>query len=108
MTARTGVPFLMPIYVYEYLGPDGSGSGRTFELVQPISADALTEHEGVPVRRVPQAPNIAGQWSDTKAKSNLSNENLERLGFTKYEKKGEGYMERVAGKKGPRAISADD
>ncbi|MEL6329194.1 MAG: FmdB family transcriptional regulator [Planctomycetota bacterium] len=95
----------MPTYVYEYMNKDGEGTGEHFELVQSIKDDALTEHEGRPVRRVPQMPNIAGQWSDMKAKGQLSNENLERLGFTKYEKKGEGYHERVAGKQGPRGIS---
>ena len=98
----------MPTYVYAYLDEDGNPTEETFEVVQPISADALTEHGGRPVRRVPQAPNIAGKWSDIKAKSALSNENLERLGFTKYEKRGDGYMERTAGEKGPRSISADD
>ncbi|MEM0982396.1 MAG: FmdB family transcriptional regulator [Planctomycetota bacterium] len=98
----------MPTYVYEYLDDDGKGTGEHFELVQSIKEDALTEHEGRPVHRVPQAPNIAGKWSDMKAKSSLSNDNLERLGFTKYEKKGDGYMERVAGKEGPKSISTDD
>lgn len=98
----------MPIYVYEYLDDAGEGTGERFERIQQMSEDALTEHEGRPVRRVPQAVSIAGQWSDTKAKSTLSNKNLERLGFTKYEKRGDGYMERVAGKQGPKSISADD
>lgn len=98
----------MPIYVYEYLDDSGSGTGETFELVQSMSEDALTEHEGRKVQRVIQPPNIAGNWSDMKNKSKLSNENLERLGFTKYEKRGDGYMERTAGKEGPRSISLDD
>lgn len=98
----------MPIYVYEYLDDAGEGTGEYFEHVQAMSADALTEHEGRPVHRVPQAPNIAGKWSDMKSKSALSNKNLDRLGFTKYEKRGDGYMERVAGKEGPKSISADD
>ena len=97
----------MPTYVYQYLDDDGNPTGEPFELVQSIKDDALTEHDGKPVARVPQAPNIAGKWSDIKAKGQLSNENLERLGFTKYEKKGDGYMERTAGKMGPKAIKAD-
>ncbi|NBW90606.1 MAG: FmdB family transcriptional regulator, partial [Gammaproteobacteria bacterium] len=48
-----------------------------------------------------------GKWSDIKGKGALSNKNLERLGFTKYERKGDGYMERVAGKEGPRELHAD-
>lgn len=99
----------MPTYVYEVLDREGRGTGRTFELVQPITAEPLQRHPetGEPVRRVPQAVRIAGQWSDLKARSQLSNKNLERLGFTKYEKRGKGYMERVAGHEGPRTISAD-
>lgn len=97
----------MPTYVYAYLDAEGKPTDEVFELVQPITADALTEHEGRPVARVPQAPNIAGRWSDMKSKSMLSNQNLERLGFTKYEKRGDGYMERVAGTQGPTSISAD-
>ncbi|MEM7622264.1 MAG: FmdB family transcriptional regulator [Planctomycetota bacterium] len=97
----------MPTYVYEYLDEHGDGTGETFELVQPITADALKKHDGRKVHRVPQAVNIAGDWSEMKSKSKLSNKNLERLGFTKYERKGEGYMERVAGKDGPKSISSD-
>lgn len=98
----------MPIYIYEYLDDNGEGTGESFEIVQKMTEDALTEHEGRKVHRVPTAPNIAGKWSDMKEKSMLSNKNLERLGFTKYEKKGNGYMERTAGREGPKSISLDD
>lgn len=99
----------MPIYVYEILDKKGEPTGETFEIVQSMKDDALTKHPetGKPVRRAIVVPNIAGKWSDMKGKSALSNKNLERLGFTKYEKKGSGYMERVAGKEGPSSISAD-
>ncbi|MBL8764657.1 MAG: FmdB family transcriptional regulator [Phycisphaerae bacterium] len=99
----------MPTYVYEILTKKGEATGRTFELVQPMRDAALTVHPrtGEPVRRVIQAPNIAGKWSDIKGKSALSNSNLERLGFTKYERKGKGYMERTAGKAGPRSIGGE-
>ncbi len=99
----------MPTYVYEILTKKGEGTGECFELVQSIKEETLTKHPetGAPVRRVPQAPIIAGKWSEMKGKSALSNKNLERLGFTKYERKGSGYMERVAGKEGPSSISAD-
>jgi hypothetical protein len=100
----------MPTYVYEILDKDGNGTGQAFEHVAPMSEDALTKHPetGEPVRRVPTLFNVAGNWSDMKSKSKLSNENLDRLGFTKYEKKGDGYMERTAGKMGPKSISTDD
>jgi predicted nucleic acid-binding Zn ribbon protein len=100
----------MPTYVYEVLNADGTGTGQCFELVQSMKDKALTKHPetGAPVRRVPQMPTIAGKWSDIKSKSTLSDKNLERLGFTKYERKGKGYMERTAGKLGPKSIAADD
>jgi hypothetical protein len=41
-----------------------------------------------------------------KTKSSLSNKNLDRLGFTKYERAGDGKYERKAGG-GPDVISAD-
>jgi len=99
----------MPIYVYEVLDKAGRGTGECFEHLQSMKDEALTKQPvtGAPVRRVPQAPAIAGKWSDIKGKSALSNSNLERMGFTKYERKGKGYMERVAGKEGPKSISAD-
>lgn len=99
----------MPIYVYEILNKKGLPTGETFELVQSIHAEALTKHprDGTPVRRAITAPAIAGKWSDMKGKGALSNKNLERLGFTKFERKGKGYMERTAGTKGPRGISAE-
>jgi hypothetical protein len=99
----------MPIYEYEILDDKGEPIGERFEVFQSMKDEPLTEQPdtGRPVRRAISLPAIAGNWSDIKAKSKLSNSNLERLGFTKYEKKGDGYMERVAGKKGPKSISAD-
>lgn len=100
----------MPTYVYEILTAAGDPTGKTFEHIQSMKDDACTRHPetGEPVRRVIQVPNIAGNWSPLKAKGKLSNDNLERLGFTKYERKGKGYMERTAGKAGPKSISSDD
>ncbi len=99
----------MPTYVYEVLDKAGKPTGETFEILQRMADDALVKHpiSGEPVRRAIVAPAIAGKWSDIKGKSSLSNSNLERMGFTKYERKGKGYMERVAGTKGPKSISAD-
>jgi len=99
----------MPTYVYEVLDKSGVPTGETFEIVQSMKDDALTKHPKTkaPVRRAVVAPNIAGKWSDIKGKNSLSNSNLERLGFTKYERKGKGYMERVAGKEGPKTLHSD-
>ncbi|MEM7623677.1 MAG: FmdB family transcriptional regulator [Planctomycetota bacterium] len=97
----------MPTYEYEILDDTGEPTGERFEWVQPMKDDALIKHpeSGKPCRRAVIAPNVAGRWSPLKEKGMLSNQNLERLGFTKYEKKGDGVMERVAGKEGPRVIS---
>lgn len=99
----------MPTYVYEILGKDDKPTGRTFEIVQSMKDDALTKDPttGEPCRRAIVSPAIAGKWSPVKEKNTLSNKNLERLGFTKYERKGNGYMERTAGKQGPRTLRAD-
>lgn len=99
----------MPTYVYEVIDADGNGTGEFFECVQPMKEAALTEHpeSGAPVRRVPQAPNIAGKWSDMASKSKLSDKNLDRMGFTKYVRKGDGYYEKTAGK-GPNTINNQD
>jgi predicted nucleic acid-binding Zn ribbon protein len=94
----------MPTYVYEILDKKGKPTGRTFETVQSIKAAAFTKHPetGEPVRRAIVAPNLGLALSANKAR--MSNKNLERLGFTKYERKGKGYMERTAGKGGPKSI----
>ncbi|MFG0285775.1 MAG: FmdB family transcriptional regulator [Phycisphaerales bacterium JB039] len=99
----------MPTYVYEILDGKGEPTGETFEIVQSMKDEALTKQPetGKPCRRAIVAPAIAGKWSDLN-KTKSSNENLERLGFTKYERKGGGYYERTAGKKGPRTLRSDD
>src|ERR1043165_7730938 len=99
----------MPTYLYEILDKKGKPTGETFEIVQSMKEDALAKQPttGKACRRAIVAPAIAGKWSPIKAKSTLSNKNLERMGFTKYERKGNGYMERTAGKAGPKSISAD-
>lgn len=98
----------MPTYVYEVINEDGS-SGETFETIQSISAAPLTKHPktGEPIRRVIQPPFIGGTWSESSMNKNMKdNKKLEKLGFTKYVKAGDGTYEKTAGK-GPRTISAD-
>jgi hypothetical protein len=79
-------------------------SGEIFEVFQKMSEAALTEHPetGVPVKRIPSVPNINTQWNEKSGK--LSNKNLDRLGFTKYERAGDGVYEKKAGE-GPDTIS---
>ena len=97
----------MPSYVYEVIAEDGSG-GERFEVVQAISEPPLTEHPETraPVRRVPQAPNLPLKHGDAATRDALSDGNLDRLGFTKYERAGGGRYEKRAGR-GPDSISAD-
>ncbi|MEZ6232787.1 MAG: hypothetical protein R3B68_01225 [Phycisphaerales bacterium] len=99
----------MPTYVYEILDKQGRGTGKTFELFQSMKDKPLAKHPetGQPVRRVPQAPAITTRGHGDK-KGVLTNKNLERLGFTKYERRGKGYMERTVGSEGPRSIASDD
>lgn len=96
----------MPTYVYQVITDDGEG--EVFEVVQSMSEAALEQHPetGQPVRRIPQAPTIPGNWSDHATKQKLSDKNLDRLGFTKYARAGDGHFEKRAGK-GPDVISAD-
>jgi predicted nucleic acid-binding Zn ribbon protein len=98
----------MPIYVYEVIREDGS-SGEQFELHQSMADEPLTRHPqtGEPVRRVLQAPFIGGQWSDSAMNRSVNNDSkLERLGFTKYVKSGDGTYEKTVGT-GPSKLSAD-
>ena len=93
----------MPTYVYEIID-----TGETFEVVQKMADDALTKHPetGQPVRRVIQAPHVAGDFSDSATKQKLSNKNLDRLGITKYARAGDGHYEKRAGG-GPDTLNAD-
>ncbi len=94
----------MPTYVYQVVEEDGS-EGEIFEVVQKMSDDVLSEHpeSGQPVRRLPQRPIIPGPGSDHHTKNLLSNKKLNEMGFTKYEKAGDGHYEKKAGK-GPDTI----
>ena len=97
----------MPTYVYVVVNEDGS-DGEAFEVVQKMSEPTLKKHPetGEPVRRIPTMPNLPLNHSDAAEKTKLSNKNLDRLGFTKYEKAGDGHYEKKAGK-GPDVISKD-
>lgn len=98
----------MPIYVYEVVSESGEG-GETFEWLQRFSDPPLTVHPetGVAVRRVIQPPFIGGTWSDhAMHRSTKDDKKLDKLGFTKYVKAGNGVYEKRAGK-GPDVISKD-
>ncbi|MGD9855720.1 MAG: FmdB family transcriptional regulator [Planctomycetaceae bacterium] len=98
----------MPTYVYEIIQPDGQ-PGEQFEVVQRISEPPLTQHpqSGEPVRRVIQPVFIGGTWSESSMHRSVKNDKkLDRLGFTKYVKSGDGVYEKRAGK-GPDVITRD-
>ena len=107
LDTESGYNTPMPLYVYEIIEEDGS-AGPRFEVFQKMSDEPLEHHpeNGKPVKRVVTSANIAGNWSDAVTKQKLSNKNLDRLGFTKYERAGDGHYEKKAGE-GPNAISAD-
>lgn len=92
----------MPIYVYQVVTADG-GEGEVFELEQSMVDAPLTAHPltGKPVRRVYQAPNLTTRYAPGATKNKLENRNVEKMGFTKYERdKLTGTYHKVAGKDG--------
>ena len=98
----------MPTYVYQVIEDDGS-DGEIFEVFQKMSDPTLQTHpeSGKPVRRLIQAPNISGKWSESATKQMLSDKNLDRIGFTKYERAGDGKYVKRAGS-GPPTIDAGE
>ena len=97
----------MPIYEYVTINEDGS-EGEHFEVLQSMKEDALKKHPetGEPVKRIISAPSLSLKHSEASDKSKLSDKNLDRLGFTKYQKSDEGTWEKRAGK-GPDSITRD-
>ncbi len=93
----------MPIYVYEVIVDDDS-EGEIFEIEQPMTAEPLSKHPltGEPVRRIYLPPNISKKYTPWQTANKLENKNVEKAGFTKYERdKLTGTYHRVAGKEGP-------
>lgn len=87
----------MPLYVYQEILPDGS-DGERFEVLQKIEEPALVKHPktGNAVRRVITAAFTPKPFMGHDKKEQLSDRNLEKLGFTKYVK-GKGGYEKTAG-----------
>ncbi len=77
----------MPTYVYQEILPDGS-DGDIFEYIQSMSEETLTTHPqtGNVVRKVFHAPNVSSNYTTGSTKRKLSTENIEKHGFTRYEK----------------------
>lgn len=100
----------MPMYEYVVIQPDGS-DGETFEVMQSMSAPPLKKHpeSGAPVRRIisrTSMPKVIG--GSRQSKPDISDKNLERLGFTKYQKTGGSgsKYEKITGD-GPSTIERD-
>lgn len=87
----------MPLYVYQEILPDGS-AGERFEVLQKINEPALELHpkSGNAVQRVITAAWTPKGFMGHDKKEQLSDRNLEKLGFTKYVKGKRGY-EKTAG-----------
>lgn len=96
----------MPLYTYEIVNKDGS-AGEMFQVERRVSEPPLELHPetGEPVRRVFKPIHIAGPSSEIGQKARLSDNNLEKLGFTAYRRNGKGHYERTAGKEGPEHLS---
>ncbi len=94
----------MPMYVYQVIEADGS-AGEIFEVLQSMSEPPLTVHpeNGKPVQRLLSLPNTPRKFAGGERSGVLSDANLSRLGFTKYQKAGDGYYEKTAGE-GPQVI----
>ena len=95
----------MPVYVYEDLN-----TGESFEVVQSMRDAPLSTHpeNGHPVRRVILPPNLGLKHTAGREKSLLDNRNVEKAGFTKYERDQlTGTYHRVAGKQGPETLRKD-
>lgn len=98
----------MPIYVYEFIMDDGL-PGAKFEVRQKMSDPPLEVHPITrqAVRRVIQAPNLGGKYSEANMKKTLDDDKrIDSLGLTKYVRTGDGHYEKRAGQ-GPDEISPD-
>lgn len=96
----------MPTYVYEILDDQGQPTEERFEVVQNMADDPLTVHPetGQKVRRAFIPFRIAGKSSPMHTdKAMTDDRKLEKLGFTKYVKSGDGKYDKVVGK-GPNQI----
>ena len=88
----------MPLYVYDVLDEHGAVCD-TFEIIQKITDSPLTLHPetGQPLRLKLQAPFVPKKTFGELPKSDLSDRNLEKLGFTKYKKRKQGGYDKVVG-----------
>lgn len=101
----------MPVYAYQEILPDGS-DGNTFECLQSMSDATLKVHPktGNPVRKILNAPNVSSKYTEKSVQKKLNERNIEKHGFTRYEKdKTTSRYHKTAGKdrQAPDVIDAD-
>ena len=77
----------MPIYQYYEIFPDGS-EGKPFDVSQKINAPSLQVHPltGNPVKKHFSTRSTNTQYSDRATKKQLDPTNLQKQGFTQYQK----------------------
>jgi hypothetical protein len=97
----------MPLYVYETT--DESRPREQYEFLQGMSDPPFSKHPetGVAIRRVVAAPSLPGRPISMSTEQALKDKNLDRLGFTKYVKTGDGSYEKRAGAAGPDYLQRD-
>ena len=101
----------MPTYVYQEILPDGS-DGEAFEYIQGMADDPLIAHPktGNLVQKVFHSPNVSNKYTEGSTKKKLTDENVEKHGFTRYEKdKVTGRYHKTAGKdkRAPDVVDAN-
>ena len=101
----------MPVYTYRIVHEDGS-KGDYFEVRHSMSEPTLEKHPitGEKVVKVMRPPNLGTKHTQGNTEKKLDNKNVERAGFTKYEKdKLTGKYHKVAGKDGklPSTLNTD-
>ncbi len=84
---KIGYSVSMPIYVYQEIREDGS-EGELLEIEQPMSAKPLEVHPltGRKLRRVYLPPAVTTKYTPGHAKKMLTEKNVAKAGFTKYER----------------------
>ncbi len=77
----------MPIYTYEVLNVEGTAV-EFLEVEQPMGAEPLTRHPrtGAVVRKVLTMPHLATRYTPGMTRDRLETKNVEKAGFTKYER----------------------
>ncbi len=96
----------MPVYRYRVVTDDDTG--EIFEVEQRADSPPLQKHPltGDPVTRVFDAPNLSIQHTEGKAKRAIDPGNLEKHGFSRYERDRSGSYQKTAGK-GPDCIEKE-